>query len=368
MKTKYTDYNNCLIGVSASVLRYFGVECDKEGISEIDRRIEGKKKIVIMLLDGMGINILKHTLSPDSFLNTHITKTINSVFPPTTVAATTSVLSCKSPIEHGWLGWHLYLNKKAPSLVLFRNQDYYKGKPYKKLDVNDCLGYKSIIDLVKEKGVKGYEIYPSFKEDGYESFKDAVEHLQKDILSKDEPSLTYFYWDEPDATIHEKGTTDTHVKSLMHYFNDRIEDLEKTLDKDTLLVVIADHGLVDVEPIAINEFKDLKRMFRKKMAGEGRAAIFYVKEKNLKDFKVLFNYYFDEWFDLYSKEEVLKNNIYGDNNSKHHESLEYSLGDYVAIATDKYFFTHDLSHVFKGNHAGGTKEETEVPLIILGGN
>ena len=367
MKTKYTDYNNCLVNVSASILKHFGVKWDKEGISEIDRQIVGKKKVVIMLLDGMGINTIKHNLGNDSFLNTHITKTINSVFPPTTVAATTSVLTGLNPIEHGWLGWHLYLNKKAPSLILFRNEDYYKKKPYHRLNVNDVLGYKSIIDMVREKGVKGYEIYPSFKKDGYKTFKEALEHLEHDILTKDETSLTYFYWDEPDASIHEKGTTDIRIKSIMHYFNDRIEDLNEVLDKDTIVFVIADHGLVDVEPICINEFKDLKRMLRKKMSGEGRAAIFHVKENRIKDFEILFDYYFDEWFDLYTKEEVLKNNIYGDVNLKHHKSLEYSLGDYVAIAKDKYYFTYDLSHVFKGHHAGGVKEETEIPLIILGG-
>ena len=194
MKTKYTDYNNCLVNVSASILKHFGVKWDKEGISEIDRQIVGKKKVVIMLLDGMGINIIKHNLGNDSFLNTHITKTINSVFPPTTVAATTSVLTGLNPIEHGWLGWHLYLNKKAPSLILFRNEDYYKKKPYHRLNVNDVLGYKSIIDMVKEKGVKGYEIYPSFKKDGYKTFKEALEHLEHDILTKDETSLTYFYY------------------------------------------------------------------------------------------------------------------------------------------------------------------------------
>ena len=39
-------------------------------------------------------------------------KSITSVFPPTTTAATTSMLSGLNPNEHGWLGWDLYFKKE----------------------------------------------------------------------------------------------------------------------------------------------------------------------------------------------------------------------------------------------------------------
>ena len=63
------------------------------------------KNIVLLLFDGMGISVLEKHLAPDSFLRKHLVCPISSVFPPTTTAATTSVLTGRTRIEHGWLGW-----------------------------------------------------------------------------------------------------------------------------------------------------------------------------------------------------------------------------------------------------------------------
>ena len=62
------------------------------------------KNIVVLLLDGLGTCIMESNLKEDGFLRTHFIESISTVFPPTTVAATTSVMSGLQPIEHAWLG------------------------------------------------------------------------------------------------------------------------------------------------------------------------------------------------------------------------------------------------------------------------
>ena len=45
-----------------------------------------------------------------------------------------------------------------------------------------------------------------------------------------------------------------------------------------------------------------------------------------------------------------------------------ALGDYVAVATDDLYFTNEIKEddlVFKAHHAGLTKEEMEIPIILL---
>ena len=99
-------YNkNSLVNLSNSILKHFEAESFHESIPAIDNLLKGHKKIVAVLFDGMGQNIVRKHLKEDSFIRTHYVTTINSTFPPTTAAATTAFLTGKYPIETGWLAW-----------------------------------------------------------------------------------------------------------------------------------------------------------------------------------------------------------------------------------------------------------------------
>lgn len=68
------------------------------------------KNVVILLLDGLGIDALQYHLSENSFFRKNLIKEYSTVFPPTTTSATTSIESGLTPLEHGWLGWSLYFS------------------------------------------------------------------------------------------------------------------------------------------------------------------------------------------------------------------------------------------------------------------
>ena len=81
-------------------------------------------QIVVLLIDGMGSRLLETKLEKDSFLRTHQLKEVTTVYPSTTSAATTSVLSGKSPAENGWIGWHQYF------CLLYTSQSAAKGQRF----------------------------------------------------------------------------------------------------------------------------------------------------------------------------------------------------------------------------------------------
>ena len=78
------------------------------------------KNVVVMLSDGMGTSILKKHLLADAFLIRYLQTTISSVFPATTTAATVTMESGLSPIEHGRLGWRLYFDEVGTNVDIFR--------------------------------------------------------------------------------------------------------------------------------------------------------------------------------------------------------------------------------------------------------
>lgn len=93
------DYENSILNLINSILHYYHVETKYNGIDILDQKLEKKyKNIVLIILDGMGENIL-NAISPNGFFKKHQERKITSVYPSTTTAAMTTYYSGKPPIE-----------------------------------------------------------------------------------------------------------------------------------------------------------------------------------------------------------------------------------------------------------------------------
>ena len=165
--------------------------------------------------------------------------------------------------------------------------------------------------------------------------------------------------------MHIEGTNSENVNELINSMNNELENFYKKMNSNTLLIIVADHGQIDIEPINLYEYNDILNCFYKKPSAEARASMFYVKEEEKENFVKLFNQYFSNDYMLFTKEEILKMNLYGEGII--HPSTKYSMGNYIAISkTNKYFVSTPVTDLeFKGHHAGATIDELEIPLIIL---
>ncbi len=76
----------------------------------------------------------------------------------------------------------------------------------------------------------------------------------------------------------------------------------------------------------------------------------------------MFNRYFENEYLLYSKQEILDMKLFGD--GKEHPMINDFLGDFIAIAIDKYMFVLNEEKSYKAHHAGLLEDEMMVPLII----
>ena len=146
--------------------------------------------------------------------------------------------------------------------------------------------------------------------------------------------------------------------------NRSFERFINEIDRDVLLIVTADHGLVDVEEIDLFHYQDLTATFLRKPSLEPRALTFFIKEGLQEKFKDLFNKYFQPGFLLLSKEELLASELLG--YGVKHPWLDSFIGDYIAISISNKLIKTSQHSSFKAHHAGLLKEELEVPLIIKG--
>ena len=93
------NYNHSILNLITSILKNYEVETKYNTLEKIDKLLEKKyRNVVLVILDGMGENILKNISLNGTFSKNKIDE-ITSVYPSTTTAAMTTYYSGKPPIE-----------------------------------------------------------------------------------------------------------------------------------------------------------------------------------------------------------------------------------------------------------------------------
>ena len=125
------DYNHCILNLITSILKNYDVETKYNTLEKVDELLEKKyKNIVLVILDGLGDNIL-NTISPDGIFSKNKIDKITSVYPSTTTAAMTTYYSGKPPVETAWIAWSQYFKEYGRSLDVLPEKDSYTGEKIK---------------------------------------------------------------------------------------------------------------------------------------------------------------------------------------------------------------------------------------------
>ena len=388
-KVMTPDYNNCLVNLANSVLKKFGAETTAATLPLADKVLEGNyKNVVVLLLDALGISILEKHLKPEGFFRSHLEGSFDSVYPPTTVAATTSIMSGLYPNEHGWLGWDIYYPQLNKNVTVFRNTEQKtekagakpesyntSGKPvWTEASINELVPaadyrvgftltpYKSVIEKINEAGGKAYAsmpFLPPFPQD-----LEAILSRIKTLCDEDGQKYIYAYWNEPDATMHATGTVSKDTHEMVTSLENRLEKFASEL-KDTLLIITADHGHIDSNNLCILDYPEILNCLERMPSIEPRTSNLFVKAEFKESFPALFNKTFIDKFLLLTREEVLENQLFGTGHNR--PELEQMIGDFVALAVSDTSLTntHFEAQKMPGMHAGLTQEEIKIPLIAI---
>lgn len=364
---KYPNYDRSILSVASSVLNHFGVkDCQHKTLPEFDKLLEKDyKNIIVILFDGLGTSTLNYHLKDNDFLRKHYVTNISSVFPSTTVAATTSILSGYSPLECGWLGWDLYFEEIGENVAVFKNTLQRNDEPAAKYNVaNRYIPVKNIMQRIEAvKGRKSAYCVAFFSKFRIKCVEDICKTIYK-LSKKRKKKYIYAYWHQPDSAMHRYGVTSPEAHKEILHINSEVEKLCSKL-KDSLVIITADHGLCDSVNLFLEDYPELYSMLKISPSIEpGRAMSLFVKDGLQETFKNEFNKYFDDSFILKTKEDVFSENLLG--YGEPHPRTSGFVGDFLAIATtEKTLFTAREEHEFVGVHAGLTEEEMTVPFIAV---
>ena len=360
------NFKKSNVNISASLAEFLGAPNTNSTLKVLNKELsKGYKNVIFICFDGMGVNPLKINLDKNSLLRKNIKQVLRSTFPSTTTNATTALACNKLPINHGWFGWSLHFDEINRNIDIYLSADSRTGEKvdfeYPISDNSNCYFNNTNTD---------YEIntiLPAFVKTKSEDSKivienefDLCEEIRK-VCSKTGKQFAYCYLPDPDSTMHEFGVSSAEAKNKIQTINNEIEKLYAELE-DTLLIISADHGQIDVEGY-VEFYKDneLSELLLCAPFLDGRTPAFKVKKGKEKEFEQKFKLKYGKDFKLFKSQKLIKKGYFGGDG-------EYSklLGDYIAAGTytHKTFLTYETTPRFKGHHTSLT-EEMLVPLIVL---
>lgn len=376
-KPHFPNYENCAVNLISSVAKKFGVDTKHKTQPYVDEVLKkNPKNIVILVLDGMGKNILEFHLPEKSFLRKNYVCEMSSIFPSTTTAATMSFKTGLYPIEHGWLSLFLYFKEVGEAVNLYLNTNAYSRKPVVKQHIaSTVLPYTHILEKIQEnnENIRTYAICPPEARDiygpsqlTYDNF-DEMCTLIKTLCSTNEKKVIYAYHNHPDDTMHKTGPYSSET-------TDKLLDIDAQLSvlstncKDTLFIISADHGQFETtEVIDLSDFPDIMDTLLMPPTGGARAFNLFIKNDKQNLFKKLIKKHFGDKFILLSKKQILEMNLFGYGTP--HPKIDDFIGDFWLISVDEAnLFCSTLYKLPKkqtlGSHGGLTKEEMVTPLIL----
>lgn len=363
LKDYSINHEKTLVNLASSLLKHYGATPFHASIPEVDKALEGHRKIAVFLLDALGKSPLEAFEKEGKYLREHSFMTIYSTNPATTAAATTSFLTGKYPIETGWMGWTCYVPQFNRGVDILPGRFAGSEEKIPNWSYKDICPTKGLEELLSEAGVKAHELFPTnIDKDGYHDVKE-MEKMTGDFFD-DGGEFLYIYNDLPDKFMHLDGVKGPRVKKVVKTLTGVVKRFAET-HPDVLILVIADHGMTNVACRDIAAFPELTSLIERTFYLEGRCASFFVKEGKKEEFKETFPHYFP-FFALLSKEEVLEKGYFGEGEA--HPQALATIGDFVAVSMNEDILGDSREGeltFFRGHHAGGKKEELEISLAII---
>lgn len=364
------DFKHSNLNISATLADFLGAKNANATLPIVKAELaKNYKNVVFVCFDGMGMYPLERNLPKDDFLRKNVKDVLTSTFPSTTACATTSLTTNRLPLEHGWFGWSMHFENVKRNVFVFLDTDAETGE---KLDVAEnypLAKFPYYFDTANTDYAIN-TIFPPFVNVAHPerniawdfdmaSFFDDI----KTICQKDGKQFAYAYNTEPDHTMHKYGVTCAQTKALLKDISQRLQELAEHTP-DTLFIVTADHGQIDVES-EVNLYEDdkLYGILQIPPYLEPRAIAFKVKPEKRDEFVSYFTSKYGEDFELRESRELIERGLFGDVGDK-----ARLLGDFVAIGTYTHkqaMFTPPDDTIFKGHHTSLT-EEMLVPLIMIG--
>lgn len=376
----FPNYKKSIINVIASVKRYYRIQTNVPVLPKLENELNRMyKNVVLIVLGGVGENMLKESLKPSDILLKKNSEPLISVCPSLPAAADISCLTGLAPNEHGRLGQTMFFKELCRTVELSTNLDPYSGQNVSVANAADfTMPYTNFFGEIADSIIGGVQPFsismPGFRIAENKSYHKTADspkrmfELIKKIAETDQNTFTYVHWNDAAEAAMKYGCASDEVKGIIRDINDTITGLAKNLT-DTIFIVTSSYGMTDVsEEIMLNLKYDLCDCLVMPPTFGRRAVNFFVKYDRRSDFERLFGAEFSENFLLMSRADVLRKEIFG--TGTNFSKIYDFLGDYCAFAIGSQsmrFRALNEKHrsADKAGSGGITSDEMCLPLSVI---
>jgi predicted AlkP superfamily pyrophosphatase or phosphodiesterase len=339
------------------------------------------RNMFLLVLDGLGYEFLMQR--ERGALRQHLKGRLTSVFPSTTASAITTYLTGDAPQQHAITGWFMYFRELGAVMTVLRAAPRFGGVDlsHSGVDAKRLFGH---VPISVRMGVPTYLVTP--RDIAYSDFNmahkgSAEVHIYKTLSqmfattaaitrARHKRKFIYCYWPGLDHTGHVHGIGSR--QAIKHYQDIDAafgEFLDSIKGSGTVVVVTADHGLIDVtdaDSIELDDHPDLAETLALPLCGERRVAYCYVRPDRRQAFEQYVTAELEKHAEIWSSDELIDNGYFGV--GAPHPRLRERVGDYTLIMKQRFVIKDWLlgepRHVQIGVHGGTSDAEMYVPLIV----
>lgn len=346
------------------------------------------QKLCLVMIDGLGMELLQRRLGHARFLRSLLDSSqsmmARTCLPSSTACAIPSLTTGYLPGQSGMMGYEALPERGEPvvNMLQFSTRDRI-AYPH-----DAFLRYPTIFQTLTDQGRKCVGTVPrkflgSAMTDitlaGCQLI--AAKRLMKrcelavDALH-DGADLSYVYWDGIDHTGHGYGWNSLEWEAELEATDSAMKWLCTHVPRGTLVVIVADHGMVDVDPhLEVNLPVDAPELLQEvgDIAGEPRALHVYLRHIEAEDdiskterrhsLITAWQSYFQDSAIIVSAEEA--HEYYGSPQSDYPTLYP----DMTVFMTDRGSVVHDGIHspavrAMKGMHGSITADEVHIPVVV----
>lgn len=372
------DYNNLnIVDLVKFLYNRYGIQFDKiNNVDTLKKIIPEKKHTVLVLIDGMGSNLID-ILEKDSIIKKNKKTDMLTVSPSSTGCVLTSLVTATYPEEHGIIGWYSY-NRK-------HNIDYYpilftdrKNNQNLNIDTKEIFKIDSKLNKLN---IKTNVLFPEYIFDSvysnyvannnirksYKTIEDAINKIIE-ITTSEEKTFTYLYIPDIDNLEHEYGYNS---KEVLKEIKDIENQIKRLNNEDMVTIITADHGQTNITEDITMDFQKYNKYFYAYPGIDFGMASYYIKKGLEEPFIKEFNNDYKDKMYLFKTEEFIENKIFGPMGDNY--NILSNLGEYISLCnSDAQFINSEEIDEYlgntKGNHSGLSKDEMLIPLIVINTN
>lgn len=315
---------------------------------------------------------------------------LTSIVPSTTSAALTTLWTGRSAAAHGSLGYELWLKEYGVVANMIRHSAFTFGGDAGGLaragfQPETFLPVPSLAPYFEDHGVAVHAYHPytiarsglsrmNLRGVDVQGYRDAADlWVSVRRLLEDHPRermLIWVYWDGVDALSHLYGPEDERVSAAFAAFSrtflDRfLEPLGDPARRDTLLLLMADHGqvLTPRDPhYDLRNHAGLTRRLHIQPTGENRLAYLFVRPGQTAAVREYIERTWPGQFQVLDSAYAAEAGLFG--LGQRHPHLLDRVGDLIAIASGRaYWWWARKRNPILGRHGGLSEAEMIVPFL-----